>query len=48
MTQHQQITDRPQRDQQVTPGAVSRFGKLEFVKEDYSNIPQYFYLHHKK
>lgn len=22
--------------------------KLEFVKEDYSNIPQYFYLHHKK
>ena len=22
--------------------------KSEFVKEDYSNIPQYFYLHHKK
>ena len=22
--------------------------QLEFVKEDYSNIPQYFYLHHKK
>lgn len=27
---------------------VIEFCKLEFVKEDYSNIPQYFYLHHKK
>lgn len=25
-----------------------RFYPKEFVKEDYSNIPQYFYLHHKK